>query len=48
MGGQSYPVLDFFLYGASAAEASARDEPLWQAWIGERFPMPSPEGSSCG
>lgn len=44
MGGQSYPVLDFFLYGSSAAEVAARDEPRWQAWINESFPMPTAGG----
>jgi uncharacterized protein YndB with AHSA1/START domain len=29
-----------YLYGADAKAAVERDEPTWQAWMGERFPMP--------
>lgn len=29
-----------YLYGASAKAAVERDEPTWQRWMGERFPMP--------
>ena len=36
--------LNFYLYGDQAAATAAREEPLWQAWIQERFPMP-PEPS---
>ena len=36
--------LSFFLYGDQAAGIVARETPLWQAWIQERFPMP-PEPS---
>lgn len=38
MGGQVYLSVRIYLYGEQAAAAVARDEPLWQAWIGERFP----------
>jgi hypothetical protein len=38
MGGQVLLVLDFYLYGDRAADAAAREEPLWQAWMTERFP----------
>lgn len=31
----------FYLYGDEAAETVARETPLWQAWIHERFPMPA-------
>ena len=33
--------LSFYLYGDEAAGTVARVTPLWQAWIQERFPMPS-------
>lgn len=41
MGGQSMVALSFYLYGDQAAENVARVTPLWQAWIQERFPMPT-------
>jgi uncharacterized protein YndB with AHSA1/START domain len=41
MGGQSMVALSFYHYGDQAAETAARETPLWQAWIQERFPMPS-------
>ena len=31
----------FYLYGDQAAATVAREKPLWQAWIQERFPMPA-------
>jgi len=31
-------VIDFYLYGDRAADAASRDEPLWRAWMNERFP----------
>jgi hypothetical protein len=31
----------FYLYGDHAAASVARETPLWEAWIQERFPMPS-------
>lgn len=34
-------VLSFYLYGDQAAATVARERPLWQAWIQERFPMPT-------
>jgi hypothetical protein len=40
-GGQSMVALNFYLYGDRAAETAARETPAWQAWIQERFPMPS-------
>jgi hypothetical protein len=33
--------LSFYLYGDQAAGTVARDTPQWQAWIQERFPMPT-------
>jgi hypothetical protein len=34
-------VFSFYLYGDQAVGAVARETPLWQAWIQERFPMPT-------
>jgi uncharacterized protein YndB with AHSA1/START domain len=39
--GGSMVTLSFYLYGDQAAGTAARETPLWQAWIQERFPMPS-------
>ena len=39
-GGQSMVTLSFYLYGDQAAATVARETPLWQAWIQERFPTP--------
>jgi hypothetical protein len=44
MGGQSMVALTVYHYGDQAAGTVARETPLWQAWIQERFPMP-PETS---
>ena len=41
MGGQSMVALTVYHYGDQAAETAARETPLWQAWINERFPMPT-------
>ena len=38
--------LSFYLYGDQAAGTVARETPLWQAWIQERFPMPSEPSQS--
>jgi uncharacterized protein YndB with AHSA1/START domain len=38
MGGQVLLSIRLYLYGDRAAAAVARDEPLWRAWIDERFP----------
>jgi uncharacterized protein YndB with AHSA1/START domain len=32
--------LSVYLYGDKAKAAVERDEPIWQTWMGERFPMP--------
>jgi len=45
-GGQSMVTLSFYLYGDQAAGTVARETPLWQAWIQERFPMPSETSKS--
>jgi uncharacterized protein YndB with AHSA1/START domain len=39
-GGQSMIALSFYHYGDQAAGTVARETPLWQAWIQERFPTP--------
>jgi uncharacterized protein YndB with AHSA1/START domain len=41
VGGQSMAALSFFHYGDQAAATVARETPLWQAWLQERFPMPT-------
>jgi uncharacterized protein YndB with AHSA1/START domain len=46
MGGQCMVALGFYLYGDKAAETVARETPLWQAWIQERFPMPTEPSKS--
>ena len=38
-GHQVYAGMDFFLYGDGARTTAARAEPLWQAWLNERFPQ---------
>ncbi len=38
MGGQVFLSMRLFLYGSQAAAAAARDEPLWQAWMAQKFP----------
>jgi hypothetical protein len=39
MGGTVYLSFRGFLYGDEAAAAVARDEPRWQAWMNDHFPM---------
>jgi uncharacterized protein YndB with AHSA1/START domain len=39
MGGQVYLSIRFYLYGDRASVVVARDQPLWQAWMKERFPF---------
>ena len=38
MGGQVFISIRFYLYGDRAPAAALRDEPLWHAWMNERFP----------
>ena len=45
-GGQIMVALNVYLYGDQSAETVARETPLWQAWIQERFPMPTEPGKS--
>jgi len=40
-GGQGMVAMNLYMYGDQAAETVARQTPLWQAWIQERFPMPA-------
>jgi len=37
MGGKTFLMLSFYLYGEAAADAAVRNEPLWQEWMKERF-----------
>lgn len=39
-GGMVMVCLSVYFYGDKAQPAIARDEPTWQKWIGEQFPMP--------
>jgi uncharacterized protein YndB with AHSA1/START domain len=39
-GGMVQVYLAIYLYGPNAKAAVERDEPTWQKWMGERFPMP--------
>lgn len=39
-GGMVMVCLSVYLYGESAKTAIARDEPAWQKWMNDRFPMP--------
>jgi hypothetical protein len=51
MAGQIFLPVRFFLYGDAGPAALAEAEPIWQAWMAERFPPPvtaaSPEGDSA-
>ena len=38
---------NFYLYGDQAAATVAREKPVWQAWIQERFPMPAEASKSA-
>ena len=44
--GSVMATFSFYLYGDQAAGTVAREKPLWQAWIQERFPMPTEPGKS--
>jgi len=45
-GGSVMAAFSFYLYGDQAAGTVARETPLWQAWIQERFPMPAKPNKS--
>jgi uncharacterized protein YndB with AHSA1/START domain len=40
-GGQSVAAMNLYLYGDQAAATVARETPVWQAWLQQRFPMPA-------
>jgi hypothetical protein len=44
--GSVLATFNFYLYGDRAAANVARETPLWQAWIQERFPMPTEPSKS--
>lgn len=46
VGGQSMLALTVYHYGDQAAGTVARETPVWQAWLRERFPMPSETSQS--
>ena len=39
-GGMVMVCMSVYLYGDKAKAAVERDEPIWQKWMGEQFPMP--------
>jgi uncharacterized protein YndB with AHSA1/START domain len=43
--GQTMVTLNFYFYGDHAAATVARETPLWESWIQQRFPMPEPTTS---
>jgi uncharacterized protein YndB with AHSA1/START domain len=45
-GGQSMVTLNFYLYGDQAAGTVARETPLWEAWVQDRFPTPAETSKS--
>ncbi len=45
-GGAVMVTISFYLYGDQAAGIAARETPLWQAWIQERFPTPTEPSKS--
>jgi uncharacterized protein YndB with AHSA1/START domain len=45
-GGPIMVTLSFYLYGDQAAGTVARETPLWETWIQERFPTPAETGKS--
>jgi uncharacterized protein YndB with AHSA1/START domain len=44
--GGTMVTLSFYFYGDQAAGTVARETPLWEAWVQERFPMPSEPSTS--
>jgi uncharacterized protein YndB with AHSA1/START domain len=42
MGGQVVLVVRLFLYGDEARAIASRDEPVWQAWLGQQFSADPP------
>ena len=47
IGAATYPdgptvvAMNLYMYGDQAAETIARETPVWQAWLQQRFPMPT-------
>lgn len=39
MGGQVFVTICFYLYGDRASDAVSRNQPLWQEWTNQHFPM---------
>ena len=39
--------MNLYLYGDRADEAVARETPVWQSWLQERFPMPTDPNKSA-
>jgi hypothetical protein len=46
-GGQVCLSLRLYLYGPGAAPVADRDQPIWEAWMAERFPAPAPSDASA-
>ena len=44
--GDSVVAMNLYLYGDRAAATVARETPVWQAWLQERFPMPAEASKS--
>jgi hypothetical protein len=40
-GGQGMVAMNFYMYGDQAGDIVARETPVWEAWLQERFPTPS-------
>jgi uncharacterized protein YndB with AHSA1/START domain len=45
MGGQVVLAINFYLFGDDAPAVAAREEPLWRAWMDERFPSTGDAGA---
>ena len=45
-GGQTLVTLNFYLYGDQASATVARETPIWEGWIQERFPTPAETSKS--
>ncbi len=45
-GGSAMVTLNFYMYGDQAAGIVGREQPLWESWIKERFPMPTEPSKS--
>jgi len=39
-GGPSQTMISYYIYGKDAAAVAKRDQPKWQAWMTQHFPMP--------